>query len=984
MLWPNLADHFAGAGVSDVHVFPFDEVRAAQVMPSEAARLVSLFRLPGEPTFLQTFKDGPDELYWLDTWQDKNGKPRETQKYALAKAAGRGHTSGPTATGGSFSLEEIGAGQYLRQSLARVGVFWTVNVLNPEAKRRQAHEVARVAAVFVDLDGAPLPDGGFQLPPTAVVESSPARYHAYWAVADLPLDEFSTAQKHLAGLYGGDTSVHDLPRVMRLPGYWHGKKEPGFLTRILETRPDAQYTRADLLGGFPGLADALAGAAAARERRHQEAAARRAEADQLRAELSSNPAGTKAEVQRKYGEVSLLNVCADVLGTGEGGRNSALNWAAFRAGQMVGGGFLDEDSTRNELHAVGLRVGLEGHEVERTISSGLEAGKEKPVDGSSVAQFVSLKKSRKKVGGNLRQAAARIELPPDGLPAAEDLPDPEGEGGTYSSAQVRELLGITWPVVAADTDNAHAHRLRELAGDDLGYVAEFGGYVAWNGRQWLSGGKEGAGQVEARRRVQGLGVAMGPEVERLLTLYSRLDVAAKRLERDHGPDSREVKAMRRKAEAMEKAYYAHARAAKATEADSRQKAILSSARTLYVKDVRDFEPRPWTVGFQNGTWDQGEFRAARREDHLLNLAAVEYQPDAPRGEWLEVLDRLTGGDTDLAHTLQDVAGYALSGASSLRLLPWLYGEGGTGKSTFSELLATVLGELAATIDPKLFSADAARERLGAAIWGKRVALCAEAGNARLDAEALKSLSGGDRLSVRMLYAEGFTARASHVLVMVANDPPRVEAYDEALKDRVLALPFSHPLREGGPLLGGRRLEELRQDAGSALVLGFTAWAVDGLGRVHRTGDVYRAEVCQVATRDFWGDVDPLREFWLEQDVSELVTGLSVTAFRKRYEAWCEENGAKPLGAQKFNKACRSVGLDSHSNGKEKQWKLFLPARFPQTADQLGGRDADRFDRFDPNFQKPRNFSPTREKENRFLENGSEMVKTVSGWVGDDL
>jgi hypothetical protein len=236
--------------VSNLHTFPFDETKAAQVAPAEAARLVSLFRLPGETIFLQTFKDGPDELYRLDSWKDKNGKTRETQKYVLAKAGGKGRISGPTATGGSFSLEEIAAGQYMQQCLARIGVFWTVNVLNPEAKRRQAHEVARVAAVFVDLDGTPLPRDGFHLPPTAIVESSPERYHAYWAVADLPLDEFSTTQKHLAGLYGGDTSVHDLPRVMRLPGYWHGKQEPGSLTQILETNPNAQYTRADLLGAM--------------------------------------------------------------------------------------------------------------------------------------------------------------------------------------------------------------------------------------------------------------------------------------------------------------------------------------------------------------------------------------------------------------------------------------------------------------------------------------------------------------------------------------------------------------------------------------------------------------------------------------------------------------------------------------------------------------------------------------------------------------
>ena len=136
-----------------------------------------------------------------------------------------------------------------RANLARCGVFFCVNVLAADAQRRNMDTVRRVAAVFVDLDGTPLPAEGFHLQPTAVVESSAGRFHAYWAVSDLPLDEFTTVQKHLAHLYGGDPSVSDLPRVMRLPGYWHGKKEEGFLSRLLELNPEAQYTRADLLGG---------------------------------------------------------------------------------------------------------------------------------------------------------------------------------------------------------------------------------------------------------------------------------------------------------------------------------------------------------------------------------------------------------------------------------------------------------------------------------------------------------------------------------------------------------------------------------------------------------------------------------------------------------------------------------------------------------------------------------------------------------------
>lgn len=37
-------------------------------------------------------------------------------------------------------------------------------------------------------------------------------------------------------------------------------------------------------------------------------------------------------------------------------------------------------------------------------------------------------------------------------------------------------------------------------------------------------------------------------------------------------------------------------------------------------------------------------------------------------------------------------------------------------------------------------------------------------------------------------------------MMIANDAPRLNAYDEALKTRVLAVPFNHRL-DGGPICG---------------------------------------------------------------------------------------------------------------------------------------------------------------------------------------
>lgn len=118
------------------------------------------------------------------------------------------------------------------------GIFVMVNEGNGVALEgnktcRTNKNVVRVRSIFVDLDGAPL-DPVISLPeqPSVVVESSPGRWHAYWHGVPCPLADFAEAQTSLATQFGGDHSVKDLARVMRLPGFWHQKGEP-YLTRIV-------------------------------------------------------------------------------------------------------------------------------------------------------------------------------------------------------------------------------------------------------------------------------------------------------------------------------------------------------------------------------------------------------------------------------------------------------------------------------------------------------------------------------------------------------------------------------------------------------------------------------------------------------------------------------------------------------------------------------------------------------------------------------
>lgn len=127
---------------------------------------------------------------------------------------------------------------------AGAGVFVMVNA--GDGQGRKTDNVRQVRACFADLDGAPLePVLAFPLTPHLVVESSPDRWHAYWLVDGLALEQFKAMQQAIARHFNTDPKVCDLPRVMRVPGFFHNKREP-FLSRIVEQHEGPPYAREDL------------------------------------------------------------------------------------------------------------------------------------------------------------------------------------------------------------------------------------------------------------------------------------------------------------------------------------------------------------------------------------------------------------------------------------------------------------------------------------------------------------------------------------------------------------------------------------------------------------------------------------------------------------------------------------------------------------------------------------------------------------------
>jgi RepB DNA-primase from phage plasmid/Primase C terminal 2 (PriCT-2) len=138
----------------------------------------------------------------------------------------------------------------IRFNKAGAGIFVTVN--ETDGRGRKIENIERVRAVFVDLDGAPLtPIMQDRLPPHIIVESSRGRWHVFWLVHGVPREDFAAVQIALIERFNSDPKIHDLPRVMRLPGFFHHKTTVPFRSRLIsihdaEPYPSRCFARAEI------------------------------------------------------------------------------------------------------------------------------------------------------------------------------------------------------------------------------------------------------------------------------------------------------------------------------------------------------------------------------------------------------------------------------------------------------------------------------------------------------------------------------------------------------------------------------------------------------------------------------------------------------------------------------------------------------------------------------------------------------------------
>jgi hypothetical protein len=122
-------------------------------------------------------------------------------------------------------------------------VYFCAHLLN--GKRRIKKYAAAVKTLWGDLDGAAVPNES--LTPTAVVESSPGRFHCYWRLTDaIPPETAENLNRRIARKIEADPSGFDLSQLLRVPGTINHKHEDCPTVTVRDLNGNLEYTPAEL------------------------------------------------------------------------------------------------------------------------------------------------------------------------------------------------------------------------------------------------------------------------------------------------------------------------------------------------------------------------------------------------------------------------------------------------------------------------------------------------------------------------------------------------------------------------------------------------------------------------------------------------------------------------------------------------------------------------------------------------------------------
>ncbi len=333
------------------------------------------------------------------------------------------------------------------------------------------------------------------------------------------------------------------------------------------------------------------------------------------------------------------------------------------------------------------------------------------------------------------------------------------------------------------------------------------------------------------------------------------------------------------------------------------------------RECSEFPENQNIIVFENGTLEvkSGFFRQNSPADLVNSALGISYDPDCKKMPYTKrFLKTIADGDDDLYERLLQVIGYILSNDIRAKSFFYLEGVGDAGKSRFCDLIASFFPVSGSNKVARIALQDLGGKFALSNLVNAKLNISEDLPDAPLSPQTvsrIKMISDGDRLEAEAKYTQAFTFRPLCKLLFASNHPLRLKEYDAAFVNRVVYIPFTHPIpkEEQDPYI----LEKMRKELPALFNRAFAAYKRLVANQYVWSGsDYFKPEI---ATTNSGISVD--KEYVLRQFIESccILDDNSTTAtseLQAAYNLFCSKNSYSPVQGDRFSRELFAVLPDN--------------------------------------------------------------------------
>ena len=329
------------------------------------------------------------------------------------------------------------------------------------------------------------------------------------------------------------------------------------------------------------------------------------------------------------------------------------------------------------------------------------------------------------------------------------------------------------------------------------------------------------------------------------------------------------------------------------------------------------------IAFKNGIYDLNEDKLIDFNPSIIitNKINYDYNPDAYNEAADKTLNKLACNDPDIRALLEEVVGYTFFRRNELRKSFVLVGNKSNGKSTYLNMIETLLGdENTSALDLNELS----HEFKAFGLFGKLANIGDDIGDEFIaDAAVFKKIVSGDRINANVKHGTPVEFNPYCKLLFSANSIPRIGKAkgSDAIIDRLIIVPFNATFSPKDPDFDPYIKYKLKSAESMEYLIKI---GLEGLKNVMANRHFTISQKVQKEIEEYEENNNPILLFFKDYDKEQIVNNTTKDIYKK-YSEFCLSNNFTAMSNIEFSKQVNKYyGLEVISKSiKGKTYRIFV-------------------------------------------------------------